>query len=129
MQCQIASSDVDFSYLSEQDRKIIETRTLKCGICQDKIKGNRINNLISHFFYSHGNAKPRGYGIDNIDEFVRCDKCLRWVAEICMPGHLNSCTAILKPPAVRSKESTEPVVLKSTFKRITPTPTEIKYLK
>jgi hypothetical protein len=68
----IEPNDFDFSILNAEERKLIESKTLKCYQCHTNIKSNRITNLASHYFYTHGNMKPAGYGIDDIGEFLIC---------------------------------------------------------
>jgi hypothetical protein len=126
----VESNDPDFSFLSEEERKRIETKSLKCSQCHTNIKANRITNLVSHYFYAHGNIKPAGYGIDNIGEFVICNECHRWVAELDLPTHKNECALATRTvknhwnPNVCHEISSGP-----SIKRILPTEDEVTALR
>jgi hypothetical protein len=73
--------------------------------------------------------KPRGYGIENIDEFVMCDRCQRWIAEISLPNHANDCPA--QPKANNKEEDPDApirVMMRPVFSRLLPTKNEIEAL-
>jgi hypothetical protein len=119
----------DFSFLSVEERKLIETKLLKCSRCHQCINGNRIGALVEHYADKHGNVRPKGYGVENIGEFISCYTCHKWVPDLNVPQHALTCDVYPKRTPLNKNNAQKSGRGVTTFNRLFPTEEEFKILK